>query len=303
MPDQPDQPSKETSSRNLIRPDPMFKAVTRKAAMEAGLELLSIELPQLLRADLMLAVPEGKDLSDTLFDFLSPYSIIEFKSKNDTFDQFEFAKNLARTHLFFGENKQVSYNQLLTVFVCAEQPDKVLDHLKAENTPIEIDEATPWLLRCRVWSLEVAIVICRLLPLKRRFYHWLLFAPAGSVKWRDFVTMLIKDGERDLLEQVKKLNLKEFKLMTLKITEGLEELSPEERAEYEEDWLELIELEINGLEKLNPKKAKELFSKLKPEQLLAGLTPERLAGLTPEQRQKFLELLSPINNQSVEENQ
>jgi hypothetical protein len=102
----------EEKPSNPIRPDPLFKAVTRDAALAAGLELLDIELSQLLRADLALAVPQGKDLSGTLFDFLSPYSILEFKSENDTFDSYELAKNLARSLLFLSENKSVAYSQL-----------------------------------------------------------------------------------------------------------------------------------------------------------------------------------------------
>src|SRR5215468_11269987 len=102
-----DQSSFEKSS-NPIRPDPLFKTVTREAALAVGLELLDIELPQLLRADLILAVPQGKDLSGTLFDFLAPYSIIEFKSENDRFDAAELAKNLARSLLFLSENPAVT---------------------------------------------------------------------------------------------------------------------------------------------------------------------------------------------------
>ncbi|MEI6044243.1 MAG: hypothetical protein WCS37_07610, partial [Chloroflexota bacterium] len=72
MSDQTRPPSKKTTSRttkrktsrkisgkeeNLIRPDPMFKEVTTNKAKVFGVNQLSIELPQLLRADLILAVP------------------------------------------------------------------------------------------------------------------------------------------------------------------------------------------------------------------------------------------------------
>ncbi|NWJ94358.1 MAG: hypothetical protein HXX20_01100 [Chloroflexi bacterium] len=315
---------------NPIRPDPMFKDVTRKEAQAAGLELLNIEMPQLLRADLVLAVPQGIDLTGTLFEFLAPYSIIEFKSENDTFDKSEFAKNLARTFLFFSENQPLEYSQLLTVFVSAGQPDSVIDHLRAEGTTLEPDPAYPWLMRCRIWSLEVAIVVCRLLPLERRYYNWLLFAPVGSTKWREFVKILLRDGEWTMLELIKKLRLREYRLMTLElaIADDLEGLTPKEREERLEDWVEVIVAEFNMLEHWDQEKASEAASKWKPEtllgklspkqilevlspeqmlavlspeqrlagltpeQMLAGLTPEQIATLSPEDRQRFRELFS-----------
>jgi len=337
MSDQTRPPSKKTTSRttkrktsrkisgkeeNLIRPDPMFKEVTTNKAKVFGVNQLSIELPQLLRADLILAVPKGKDLSGTLFDFLLPYSILEFKSTNDDFDQFEFAKNLARTFLFFSEYKTIPYNQLLTAFVCSEQPDSVLEHLKAEGITIEIDPTTPWLLRCRIWSLEIVMVVCRLLPLEERFYDWLQFAPATSVKWRKFVKLMLLKGEKNQLKMIMKLHLKEFRLMTIDIKEHLKELSPEQRKEYEEELLGFAEDCMTGLEELNPQMAKRFISGVKPELRLAGLAPEerlaglapeeRLAGLTPEQRlagftpeelQKYLDLMNQRTNPPNGENQ
>lgn len=283
------QPSIE-KNKNPIRPDPMFKDVTRKAALANGLELLDIELPQMLLADLILSVPQGIDLSDTLFDFVAPYSILEFKSENDIFDEYEFARNLARTFLFYSESKQVKYSQILTVFVCSQQPDRVIDHLVAEGTPVRGDPTMPWLLRCKVWSLNIAIIVCRLLPLEKRYYDWLLFAPADSVKWREFVKMLIRTGDRNMIEQIKKLRLKEFKLMSFDIAEELKGLSPQEQEERKRDWMELIETEFNMLEKWDPEMAGEVVSNL-------------LAGLTPEQRKKLIELLSQLNDQPVSESQ
>ena len=56
------------------RPDPMFKDVTRQAALQVGLELLNVELPQMLRADLVLAAPNETSLAGTLFEFLQGYA-------------------------------------------------------------------------------------------------------------------------------------------------------------------------------------------------------------------------------------
>ncbi|MEI6043045.1 MAG: hypothetical protein WCS37_01520 [Chloroflexota bacterium] len=197
---------------NPIRPDPMFKDVTRKEAQAAGLELLNIEMPQLLRA---------------------------------------------------------------------------------EGTTLEPDPAYPWLMRCRIWSLEVAIVVCRLLPLERRYYNWLLFAPVGSTKWREFVKILLRDGEWAMLELIKKLRLRVYRLMTLElaIADDLEGLNPKEREERLEDWVEVIVAEFNMLEHWDQEKASEAASKWKPETLLGKLSPKQiLAVLSPEQ---MLAVLSP----------
>jgi len=315
---------KSDQEGNLIRPDPMFKELITKAALVSEIEMLNVELPQLLRADMLLAVPEGKDLSGTPFDFLLPYSILEFKSTNDDFDRFEFAKNLARTFLFFSQYKKIPYNKLLTVFVCSEQPDSVLDHLKAEGITIEIDPATPWLLRCRIWTLAVAIVVCRLLPLEERFYDWLQFAPATSVKWREFVTLMLLKGNRNQLEVVKKLNLREYRIMLPGImeqfVEQFKELNPEGQAAYRREWVELLKVEFNMVKKLSSSSDRDLVELLKAEfnmvkelssssdrdlvellkaefndleeqnpeiakELFSGVKPElRLAGLAPEER-------------------
>jgi len=215
------------------------------------------------------------------------------------------------------------------VFVCAERPDRVLTHLADQGLTPARDPASPWLLRFRVGFLDIAIIICRLLPLEEPYYQWLLFAPSGSLKWREFVKMLIRKGDRTLLRLIQQLKPKEFNLITLNIAEILKEFSPEERARYEQDRLELLQNELRVLGELNPQKMGEMLAGLTPEQRLAGLEPEtltarltseqrlaglepeqrlaglepeqrlaglepeqRLAGLEPEQRQKLLELLS-----------
>lgn len=277
------QPTEEKIS-NPIRPDPLFKDVTRRAALAAGLELLDIELPQLLRADLVLAVPQDKDLSNTLFDFLFPYSLLEFKSENDTLDGSELAKNLARSLLFLSENRRASYRQLLTVFICAERPDSLLDHFRLENLSVTTNPAQPWLLHAQFGPLQIIMVVCRLLPLERKYYAWLLFAPASSRKWREFVKMLIRNGEKALIEQVKSLRLKEYRLMTPELIEMLKDLSPEEREERNKDLLDLIDSEVDMLEELNPKMADEFILK-------------RFAKLSPEQRKKLRELLGQPDSQ------
>jgi hypothetical protein len=58
-------------------------------------------------------------------------------------------------------------------------------------------------------------------------------------------------------------------------------------------WLGLVKADLYELKEQDPKMLKEILSKIEPEIILAGLALEqRLAGLTPEDRQKLRELLN-----------
>jgi hypothetical protein len=289
----PAQPEKETSP---IRPDPIFKEITRQAALEAGLQLRNVELPQLLLTDLLLQLPQDKDLSGTLFEFMRGYEQVslEFKSENDNFNRFEFARTLARSFLFYAEGALADYSQLLTVFVCAKRPTQLLKHLAEIGTKLEKEPSQPWLLRCKIWQLEVVFVVCRLLPLEKPYYNWLMFAPASSPKWREFVKMLVKNREKDLLDLVRQMRPKEFNRMTINLPELLKDLSPEERAQYEQDLVDLVSSELSRFEKSNPQLVSEIMARLNPKTVIAGMTSQ--------QRQELLKLLSQPDNQADQEN-
>lgn len=289
MSEEKNQPEKESGT---IRPDPLFKEITRQVALQAGLQLRNVELPQLLLTDLLLQVPQDKDLSGTLFDFLGGYehASLEFKSENDDFNRLKFARTLSRSFLFYAEEALADYTQLLTVFVCAKRPVKVLQHLAAAGTKVESDPLRPWLLRCRLWQLNIAFVICRLLPLEKPYYEWLMFTPAGSPKWTEFVKILIRNREKELLDLLRQMRPKEFNKMTINIPELLKDLSPEELEERNKDLLKLIDTEIDMLAEIDPKMTDEFIL-------------NRLAKLSPEQRQKILSLLTQTANQSDEEKQ
>lgn len=56
------------------RPDPLFLHKTKRLAERFGLKFVEAKLPQTLIADFILNVPEGLNLSETLFDFFRTYS-------------------------------------------------------------------------------------------------------------------------------------------------------------------------------------------------------------------------------------
>jgi hypothetical protein len=99
------------SDKDQIRPDPMFKDITRQLAKDVGLKLLNIELPQMFRIDMAFSVPEGLDLSNTLFSFFLPFTITEFKSQDDEREVTEFSK-MKSEQLY-----------LLRTFACPHHPE------------------------------------------------------------------------------------------------------------------------------------------------------------------------------------
>jgi len=290
---------KEKESGQL-RPDPAFKEYTAEQARKAGLELRNVELPQLSLSDLVLAVPDNTDLTGTMFDFFGKVNVVEFKSQNDLLTLPKMGYNQARAWLMFAKGEVARLEDLISVFVCAHLPDTVVDFLKGKTK--DFREEHQWLLRCQLGGIEIAIVVCRLLPLERRYYWWLIFAPTTSPEWKNFVTTMLEQGEREIIDQVKRLRPKEYKKVATSFLEDLKGRSPEEQAERTKDLSEIIELELGALEEMNPQEVNKIVSTLKPQTLMAGLTPEKIARLSPEQRQKLLELLSRAENQTGEGN-
>lgn len=93
--------SEEQPIDATLRPDPVFKEIVRIDAVEKGMMLLETQLPQLLTADFLLYAPPNVSLIGTKFDFFRTYTMIEFKSENDDFDEREYTKNEIRVAAFF----------------------------------------------------------------------------------------------------------------------------------------------------------------------------------------------------------
>jgi hypothetical protein len=111
------------------------------------------------------------------------------------------------------------------------------------------DPNREWLWWSKVGYQKIAMVICRDLPIEKRFYKWLLFAPSNSNKWRDFVRQLRLEGETELLELAESLRPEDFNMAVLKRTaaEIWEEmrrigaLTPEVEAQLERERDEAIQ--------------------------------------------------------------
>jgi hypothetical protein len=199
------------------KPDTVFKEVTGKMAVAVGLDLLNVELPRLPSTDLIVHVPPGSDLSATPFEFLYSYSILEFKSENDPFDEFEFAISLARSLLFYNRFRKAKYQEMLTVFVCARYPDDLKEHFDLEKIKLKPAKKAEWLLQAKYGSLNLAFVICRYLPLEEKYYRWLIFASSKSAKWKEFVKMMLRMQNQEILDLLTHFRYKELVTMATEL--------------------------------------------------------------------------------------
>jgi translation initiation factor 2B subunit (eIF-2B alpha/beta/delta family) len=115
-------------------------------------------------------------------------------------------------------------------------------------------------------------VVCRSLPLDKRYYKWLLFAPAKDGKWKQFIQRLAQNGELELLNTARNLRPKEFSmLITNDVFEKMmAELSPKEREAYAKDVEEAGEYILDKFEKFSTV-IEELTAKMTDEQKKAFL--------------------------------
>jgi hypothetical protein len=238
-----------------------------------------------LRADLILRVPEGLALEDTLCSFFRRFNIIEFKGENDQFNEEGFVRNEVRMGLLYLYNQEANFENMLNLIVSSRLPHRFFDYMEARQCKFERDKERSWFWRCRVGLQEVVVVVCRELPLEPRYYQWLLFAPARSRKWKAFVRKLAREGNIELLEMAQQLRPEEYKVMYLEIKELLKEYTPEERIRYRKAWLRGFALELPDIAEEIPEELSETLAKLSPEQRLAGMSrEERLAGMSREER-------------------
>jgi hypothetical protein len=274
-----------TEQNSEIRADPTFKLITNRLAQEIGLKVIGAELPQTLTADLALEIPPelGARLKNSLFNFLEgyQYAIVEFKGQNDQFTLPKFLANLARTALFCLKHEEVAVKKVLNLYVCSQYPDGILG---LANTPGEKGLFTNppgrnWLWHASFFFQEIMIVVCRDLPVEPIYYDWLVFAPADSKKWREFVKTAIREGRRDIIEILIRLRPKELRAMTINVDEILEQLDPHEREQLEAYYAELIAAWL------------PMFTAKNPDELVKILA-DSAVKLPPAQLKKFIQLLT-----------
>jgi hypothetical protein len=317
--------SPEENNQN-IRPDPAFKEIIGQAAKIAGFHQLNVELPQLSLSDLILEKDDpNQDLSNTLFHFFREVTVVEFKSENDDFDDKNFAANIGRCFFLYSRYPELKYKQLLDLYISSEKPEALLRHLAEEKVVVKEEEE--WLLTCKYGTLDIAIVICRLLPLQERYFLLLLFAPSGSITWKEFIKKLVEQERFDLINVLSRLRPKEVSKMLSEI-----KYEPPMTPEWIKDKLEAIEILLNTpdtnpwLQKvvretvmrlyfpegfLADPEVKKIFDSLPMEKVVENLPVEEVvpnlsaekiaANLTPEQKAELKKLLAQEADQNSDQ--
>ncbi len=288
-------------SASSARPDPFFKLITRQEATQHGLQAVDTELQYTTRADLVLTVPNNLSLEGTMFDFFRTVNVIEFKGQSDSFNLREYIRNETRVDIHLLQGKEESFDNILNVIVAARLPRSFLDFAHQYGVRFKRERNKNWLWRGRVGFQDVAIVVCRDLPIEEPYYNWLAFAPADTTKWKSFVRTLLKQNNRPLLDLTSRLRPKEFAMLKMNAEELLAQaraeglLTPEDELRLKQERAEANLIILEKLAKQLSKPLYEVLSTVPPQKLsevFSNLPAEKLNDLIsrfkPEERQELL---------------
>jgi hypothetical protein len=298
-----EEPPIEAKRGNTILPDTIFKSLTRREVEEQNFRVSDTEFQHVTRSDLVIEIPEGVNTAGTAFDFCAPITVLEFKSENDPFNNREFVINQIRTGILFLQDKSEDYTRFLNAYVLARYPKKFLDNAPNNGIVFTIDQERPWLRWATVGCQRIALLVCRDLPIERRFYRWLLFAPSDSKRWSEFIEKLEKEGNQELLDVAEQLRPKEFQMLKINAKEIWEEarregaLTPEVEAHLAKERAEGIEILLNDLDNHAYIQMSLPFDHMTDEQvsrLVNGLSGIRIAGLISYLKPYQIERLLPF---------
>jgi hypothetical protein len=245
--------TKKRTQTQTVKPvataDAQFKLASIQLAKKVGLLVGNAEMPNKLATDVVLEVPRGilRQLKQSLFDFLRDYkfAVTEFKGQNDQFTLKKFKINVARTIMFEDMHPEVPEGKILNLYVTARYPEEFLALANKHPDKLSFiqDEKRRWLWHGTCFFQPMMIVVCRDLPLEPKYYDWLVFVPAGTVRWREVIEMLKEDKRPDLLLIMRNLRPKEFD-MAIDVSEIIRQLPDEEREQWKQEWGELMDREI-----------------------------------------------------------
>jgi hypothetical protein len=127
--------------------------------------------------------------------------------------------NQVRTAILFlqekTKEKKKDYSRFLNAYVLARYPKDFLDNAPNNGIVFTVDPKRPWLRWATVGYQRIALIICRDLPIERRFYRWLLFAPSKGKTWSAFIEQLKKEGNLELLGIAEQLRPKEYQKLKI----------------------------------------------------------------------------------------
>jgi hypothetical protein len=307
------------SDEAILLPDALFKTLTREESEDKNLRTNDSEIQFIGRTDMVIEIPLGAVIEQTLFEFFASVNVIEFKSQNDPFTVEEFIENLIRTGIIFlqhlrklkrqaqkqreitkfAENQEVEeiktkidtlkeYDRFLNIYVVARYPKDFLEEAAKNGIIFEKDPKREWLWWSRVGYQKIALVVCRDLPIEKRFYKWLLFAPSDSNSWREFIHRLKDENEHELLRLAKVLRPEDYNMAMRTADEIWEEvrrmgaLTPEVEADLARQWQRAVEIVLADLEHKGYDQIESVVPHMNKEQLarlVEGLPRSRIAVL------------------------
>jgi hypothetical protein len=180
------------------------------------------------------------------------------------------------------------YERFLNVYVLSRYPKDFLEEAARNGIIFSRDAEREWLWWTTVGYQKIALVVCRDLPIEKRFYKWLLFAPSESNKWRDFIHHLEDESNAELLRLAKTLRPEDFSMAKRTADEIWEEvrqmgaLTPEVEADLARQRQRGIEIILADLEHKSHYQIKFVVKHMNKEQaarLVEGLPIARIAVL------------------------
>jgi hypothetical protein len=324
------------SQQKVLLPDALFKTLTREEIEDNKLQPRDTEVQFIGRTDTVFEVPKGANIDNTIFEFCSEVNVIEFKSQNDPFAEEEFIENNVRTGIIFLQhlrklkrglkaqhdlaktqaevtqllqetspliNTLKEYQRFLNVYVLSRYPKDFLEEATKNDIIFTKDPKREWLWWSKVGYQKIAMVICRDLPIEKRFYKWLLFAPSDSNRWHEFVQRLENENELELLDLARQLRPEEFDMATLKRTaaEIWEEmrrvgaLTPEVEAELAEQRARGVRGLLLDLDNRADFQIRMAIPDMSDEQLIGltrDLSLDRLAAIAAKSKPEQLKRLA-----------
>jgi hypothetical protein len=205
------------------------------------------------------------------------------------------ADNLGRIYLFYAKSGEVEFEQILSVFVCSHLPQDLVGWFATKGIEPR-QTGQEWRLHYQIGLININIIVCRLLPLEERYYQLLLFAPATSPKWKEFVKIAIEQELKELVNLATRLKPLEVS-MVIEERQKDNKLTASQIAIYKKagenvlSFIKSLPLEqqidffanVYTMEEFLTLEKLFLSDKLSLEQ--------RLAGFSREERKKLLELL------------
>jgi hypothetical protein len=314
----PEEPEVTPATEIVYRPDPRFKLRMVRLAESLGIIVRTAELPQTGIADLVFELPnELTRLVGTFFEFLQIFKfvIVDFKGENDNLTMKLLQLNISRTAAFAAENERTPVRKILNLIISSRFPAEVIRAANADPQKPELIQqpGKSWLWRSSSYVQEVAIVVCRDLPISPEYFDLLLFAPVNTETWKRFTRTILDQALYDYIDESFKLHPKEMREMRIPRSEYWNDLDPREQERLTRDWMYVFQEEMTEWAQNDPEKLRnfmqivwdapvgeQIIQEIPTEKLVKAMPTEKVVKVLPPEQmveavsaEKLLDALSP----------